>query len=250
MLHEVRASAHWHTLAFASDVHLDALSPNTAQRWHQALASLECEALFLLGDMFEAWIGDDVLLAPPSVESDFARMCVAQLRKASERMAIYYMHGNRDFLVGSAFAQASGVTLLNDPCVLVLPDTRRVLLSHGDAWCTDDTAYLAFRSQVRSASWQHDFLSQSIDSRARQAQRMREASRNYQSNRATPSDVNAASVLRTTEQWRCNEVIHGHTHRPDLHAWPQGGSRRVLTDWDAEHEAPRGEFWILSTPTW
>jgi len=246
MLHEVKALAHWHTLAFASDVHLDAQSPATAKRWHQALASLECEALFLLGDMFEAWIGDDILNANPSLESDFARACANQLRQASQRMDIFFMHGNRDFLVGSAFARAANLKLLNDPCLLVLPDERQLLLSHGDAWCTDDSAYLAFRSQVRSSSWQHDFLSQSIDSRSRQAQRMREASRTYQSNRDTPSDVNEGLVQRTAKQWNCDRVIHGHTHRPALHEWPEGGSRRVLTDWEADHGSPRGDFWLMS----
>ncbi len=207
------------------------------------------DALFVLGDLFEVWIGDDVLtdgLSDPEYEA--IGHVVRALKQASSKARLYVMHGNRDFLIGPAFAEATGCTLLSDPCVLDWGQ-HRCLLSHGDAWCLTDTDYLQFRQTVRQADWQDRFLAQPLGQRTAIARQLREQSE--QRKRATLAsgaafadvdDTLAAQWLHKTQSQR---LIHGHTHRPDSHDLGNGLERVVLSDWDATAHPPRLEVMSL-----
>lgn len=244
----ITAKPHWNKIAFASDIHLHEQDPLSADYWHQSLAQLQVQALFLLGDIFDAWIGDDCLFDAQLSYSAFAKNAVQALKQASERMSIYCMQGNRDFLMGSLFAEQAHVSLIPDPCILILDQKKRLLLSHGDAWCTDDLDYQAFRKQVRQAQWQTDFLNQDLQTRYQQAQAMRKASLQYQTQKNKgPMDINVALAIKQARQYECQGIIHGHTHCPQLLPPIEGISRRVLTDWHC-HDAvkSKGHFWIYS----
>jgi len=164
----IEAPAHWRAIDFISDLHLQAGEPATASLWRDWLRRSDADALFILGDLFEVWIGDDLLAADPQVDPEFPFLsdCCAALREFATRRALYVMRGNRDFLLGADFAAASGATLLYDPTLLRW-DGHSLLLSHGDAWCLDDRDYLAFRAQVRSPAWQAAFLAKPWPSAAR-----------------------------------------------------------------------------------
>jgi len=146
----VQAPAHWQRVDFISDLHLDAHEPATFEAWAQHMAHTTANALFILGDLFEVWVGDDN-------QDPFALQCMAVLKATAQRMPVYFMCGNRDFLVGATLLTATGMQGLNDPTVLDLGPTLRLLLSHGDALCLDDHDYLAFRAQVRQPEWQAAF---------------------------------------------------------------------------------------------
>lgn len=167
LLSELAAPATWQTIDFVADLHLQH-DDATWQAFAHYVQHTSADAIFLLGDILELWAGDDALQHPSQA---FARKLVHMLHAASQHKALYFMHGNRDFLVGTAFCQAAGLTLLADPCVLQLPTInraigsekndvsgagagQRILLSHGDALCIDDVAYMQFRQQVRSPMWQ------------------------------------------------------------------------------------------------
>ncbi len=170
------------------------------------------------------------------------------LQRTSQRADVYFMHGNRDFLVGKACAEACGVTLLPDPCVLQR-GTQRWLLSHGDAWCLSDRDYLRFRATVRHPDWPSTFLAQPLAQREAMARQLRMQSQQHQ--RAVLdqglafADVDhelAAQWLRQTQSQR---LIHGHTHRPGSHDLGDGLERVVLSDWDASAQPPRLEILSL-----
>ena len=225
-------NAHGHSL-FISDLHLCASRPAITR---QLLTFLEieatqAEALFILGDLFEYWAGDDDLQ-----EAHHAPIVSALSELAQSGTAIYFMHGNRDFLLGAKFAAASGITLLPDPTDLVLYG-RRTLLSHGDTLCTDDVRYQAFREQVRSPDWQQQFLQQPLEVRKAQIEALRERSEQEKSHKAEDiMDVNAEAVRALLRSHDYPELlIHGHTHRPALHELKVDGhacQRWVLGDWD------------------
>ena len=215
---------------FVSDVHLDASAPEATE---QFLAFLGTEAagaraLYILGDLFEAWIGDDD--ADPHKE----RVCRA-LRGVSERgVACFAMHGNRDFLLAAGFSERSGCRLLTDPLVVQL-DGERVLLTHGDALCTDDHAYQELRSIVRDAAWQRRFLALPRAHREQLADEVRAGSRRHIS-RTVPyiMDVNSAAVAAAFRAGAARRMIHGHTHRPAVHDLELDGGRAqriVLGAW-------------------
>lgn len=150
---ELRAKDHWDTVDFISDLHLQAQEPQTLQALANYLQSSPAQALFILGDLFEVWVGDDCLAQTGSFESQVAKL----LKLASQKIDIYFLCGNRDFLMGSDCMTACGATRMEDPTVLQTPNGRW-LLTHGDALCLSDTAYLDLRRMVRSPEWQHDFL--------------------------------------------------------------------------------------------
>jgi UDP-2,3-diacylglucosamine hydrolase len=156
---ELVAPPEWRTAEFISDLHLQASDPATFDAWRAYMRKTTAGALFILGDLFEAWVGDDVALAP-GFEAD----CAAVLRATATRLPVFVMHGNRDFLVGAGLMQSSGATLLEDPTVLSFLG-RRWLLTHGDSLCLDDTEYLAFRAQVRTPAWQREFLARPLAER-------------------------------------------------------------------------------------
>ncbi len=229
-----QADPAWRCIDLLSDVHLHADMPRTFAAWRQHLLTTPADAVLILGDLFEVWVGDD------AAGSGFAADCVAVLRAASQRRMLGFLPGNRDFLVGDALLADAGMQRLADPTVL-RAFGQRWLLSHGDALCIDDTAYQQFRQRVRSPAWQQAFLAQPLVERDRQARAMRDASAAHQADQgpANWSDVDDSTAADWLAAAGCHTLIHGHTHRPATHALPGGGSRVVLGDWDFDHGAPR-----------
>ena len=215
---------------FVSDLHLNPALPATVAAFFEYLQRSRSDALVLLGDIFEAWVGDD------SLGQAFEESCARALHSFSRRAPLLIMRGNRDFLLGPEFFAATGARDLPDPTSLsAFGDT--VLLSHGDALCLADTAYQSFRSEVRQAAWQQAFLAQPLDDRLAIAQRMREASQAHQRAQApvTWADVDPALTTAWLSQARVNVLVHGHTHRPGSEHRPEGWTRHVLSDWDLDH---------------
>lgn len=225
---------------FVSDIHLSPHMPKTAAAFLRFLDqhARHAQALYLLGDIFEYWAGDDDIAEP------FNRRIVDALRTLSDGgVALYWLAGNRDFLAGEGFATATGATLLQEPYVADIAG-QRVLLLHGDAQCTDDRGYMAFRAQVRNPEWQRAFLARPLAERKAIIEGMREGSRDAQRDKAMAiMDVNADAIASLFDQHAVELMIHGHTHRPAIH--PTGkGTRHVLTDWDCD-AAHRGG-WIAA----
>ncbi len=225
------------TTLFISDLHLDAERPGITRLFERFLAgeARRAAALYILGDLFEAWVGDD------DPADTGVRVAGALRALADAGTTVHLLHGNRDFLLGHAFAARAGLRLLPDPCVIEL-DNEPVLLSHGDAWCTDDLAYQRFRSETRNSAWRERFLAQPLAARLAFAARARAASREHQGalhgagdgrfERIT--DVNASAVSDTFRRFGVRRIIHGHTHRPAIHALEVDGracERIVLGDW-------------------
>jgi UDP-2,3-diacylglucosamine hydrolase len=211
---------------FISDLHLDATRPEVTQALARFLAqSQDCEALYVLGDLFEAWVGDDD-------DTPLSGEVRALLRNFSASgPALFLMQGNRDFLLGETFCRAVGGKLLPDPVAVDLYG-RRTLLMHGDSLCTADTDYLKFRAAVRDPTWQAELLGRSLNERRNLAQNIRGISRAANSNKAEDiMDVTGTEVARVMARYRADCLIHGHTHRPARHR--NGGRERwVLGDWD------------------
>ncbi len=224
---------------FISDLHLQPSHPLTSAAFCAFLEerAMAARSLYLLGDLFEYWAGDDDLAAP------FHQLIVGALKRVSDAgVAVYWIAGNRDFLVGADFAQAAGLTLLNEPYSAEFSGAR-IVLTHGDAECTDDVKYMAFRAQVREPAWQAQFLAMPLAQRKSIIAGLREGSReahgtkSYQIMDVTPQAIAALFAATGTDV-----MIHGHTHRPALHD-ANGKRRYVLPDWECDHEPVRGG-WI------
>lgn len=219
------------TTLFISDLHLDAERPAMTDLFGEFIdgEARSAEALYVLGDLFEAWVGDD----DPSDAGAFVAEKLRGLRDAG--VPVYFMRGNRDFLLGNAYAERAGITILPDPAVVMLHGNP-VLLMHGDTLCSDDVAYQAFRSQTRDPQWQRKFLSQPLAARLAFAQQARAGSQAHQSGLKEQgsleaiTDVNTATVESTLARFGIDRMIHGHTHRPAVHAHANG-ERIVLGDW-------------------
>lgn len=244
-LHELVAPAHWRTLDFISDIHLQASEPQTHALWTHYLASTPADALFILGDLFEVWVGDDQLQA----EQGFVTQCVQTLAQAGQRLSLFIMHGNRDFLMGAALMQQCHAQLLADPCKLRIAD-QHWLLSHGDALCLEDKPYLAFREQVRQEVWQQQFLARPLPERQAMARQMRDQSQQQQALRSARgeayADVDALAAVRNLQAAGAHTLIHGHTHRPARHELGVDLAREVLSDWDAQAQPPRAQVLRMS----
>lgn len=223
-----------------SDLHLHPGQPAITEGfidWLEQRAA-GAEALYILGDFFEAWIGDDVLAlgdADPSGNATLARRIARALKaRADAGTAIYLMHGNRDFLLGEEFARQASATLLDDPSVVEW-GSQRVLLMHGDSLCTQDEAYMAFRAQARDPQWQAQILSLPIPERLALAHQLREKSGEANTNKAEDiMDVTPQAVIDIMTTLGVTTLIHGHTHRPavhDLEINGQPAQRFVLGDW-------------------
>lgn len=218
------------TVLFVSDLHLDAARPGITALFLAFLAgeARRAEALYVLGDLFEAWVGDDDPGEPG------ASVCAALRAVAESGVPVFLMRGNRDFLYGQAMATRCGATLLPDPCVLDLHGVP-TLLMHGDLLCTDDLAYQAFRRQVRDPAWQANFLAQPLAARQAFAAQARAASRQHQQGVSeTITDVAPAAVEDVMARHGVTRLIHGHTHRPAIHSLAIGerrAQRIVLGDW-------------------
>ncbi|HEY1900618.1 MAG TPA: UDP-2,3-diacylglucosamine diphosphatase [Steroidobacteraceae bacterium] len=217
------------TELFVSDLHLDAQSGAANERFLAFLAheALQARVLYILGDLFEAWLGDD---DPDPVKG---HICEGLRRLTDRDVACFVLHGNRDFLLGEQFAARTGCRLLPDP-VMATFDTETVLLTHGDALCVDDHPYQELRTTVRTPSWQQRFLRLPLATRGLLAQQARRGSQAHTS-RTIPDvmDVNEAAVSAV---WRTgiSRIIHGHTHRPGIHAATFDGrsvQRIVLGAW-------------------
>ena len=224
-------------ILFISDLHLSPRSPGATCLFSQFLAgrARQAEELYILGDLFETWIGDDDIGDP------FNADIIAALRAAGEAgVRISALHGNRDFLLGTGFSEASGVRLITDPHVLSTAEWQFVL-SHGDALCLDDTAYMAFRAQVRNPEWQAALLAKPLAERRAIAAHMREVSEASQRGKENPyTDLQVAATDDFLRAHGYATFIHGHTHQPATHDHIVDGihvERWVLADWHEE----RGE---------
>lgn len=243
------APAHWQAVDFISDLHLQAGEPATFEAWRHWLeqpADRHADALVILGDLFEVWVGDDVLGTAPGDGEDpaFWRACAQALQAFSQRTAVFFMAGNRDFLLGEAGLRACGMQDLADPTVLEFQGARW-LLSHGDSLCLADTDYQRFRTDVRSADWQKNFLSQPLAQREATARELRHQSearkRETGGDPSLWADVDADAARRWLREAGAHTLIHGHTHRPAQHDLGDGLRRVVLSDWDAGALPPRAE---------
>ena len=239
---ELAAPPHWRTVDFISDLHLQASEPATVAAFQHYLESTPADAVFILGDLFEVWVGDDALREPGSFE---AQGC-ALLRAATQRLPVYFMHGNRDFLAGPDFLAACGINGLADPTVLAFGGQRYVL-SHGDLLCLDDVDYQRFRLQARSADWQQQFLAQPLATRRAQARGIRQESEAKKQSGASYADVDGPAAVAWLQAAGAHTLIHGHTHRPAHHVLAPGLQRVVLSDWDAAALPPRLETLRLSS---
>lgn len=217
---------------FISDLHLQPERPALAQIFYTYLDQLQqtgdAEALYILGDFFEVWVGDDF-------SSPFIDDIKAALKRVSDSgIQVFFMHGNRDFLVGEAFCQQTGMTLLDDPCVIQLGD-QALLLAHGDALCTDDVDYMKMRGLFRNPNFQTTFLARPLEDRLDFARQIRSESQQGQQMKSDDiMDANQSAVDTLMSEHQVHQLLHGHTHRPQVHEWEHDGSARtryVLGDW-------------------
>ena len=237
--YEFTAPTDWRALDFISDLHLCQTMPATFDAWARHLQHTTADAVFMLGDLFEVWVGDDARTRA------FERRCVDVMAAAASHRRLAFMAGNRDFLVGPLLLRDAGLMALPDPTLLSAWG-QRVLLSHGDALCLDDTPYQAFRRQVRSPDWQAAFLAQPLPERIDIAAGMRRASAaRWQLDGDASVDVDAAEAVRWMHAMGAPELVHGHTHRPGSNALAPGFKRHVLSDWDLDN-ASRAEVLRLT----
>ena len=228
------------TTLFVSDLHLDAVRPQLVALFLDFLKdeAARSDALYVLGDLFEYWVGDD---DPQSVGVQVADGLAAL---AQSGVPVFFLRGNRDFLLGAEYAARCGMRILPDPCVIDLYG-KPALLMHGDLLCTDDADYQAFRRQTRDPAWQEQFLAQPLEERIAFAQRARAASIEHQRSvrpqdssddamKEDITDVSQPSVEQTFARYGIDLLIHGHTHRPAIHKLIAGDrpcTRIVLGDW-------------------
>lgn len=219
---------------FISDLHLQEERPEITRAFFHFLRTHGTRAsqLYILGDFFEVWIGDDAI-------TPYQTEIIEALNQLSDTCTIFFMHGNRDFLIGEHFANKANVTLLHDPTQIRLDGTPTLLL-HGDSLCTSDRDYMQFRAMVRNPAWQHAFLAKPLDERIAIARELRERSQLETSSKDEYiTDVTEHEVIQALERHQCTLMIHGHTHRPKCHdvtlTDPQGhplvARRIVLGDW-------------------
>ena len=218
------------TTLFISDLHLEANQPEIGTQFLSFLAgeALGAEALYVLGDLFEVWLGDDD-------PNPYYRAMKSALRTLSDTgVPVYFMHGNRDFTIGADFAAETGITLLDDPTVVDLYGDQ-VLLCHGDALCTDDVQYQQIRAMTRKPEWQAMMLAKSIEERiAFAVEARKESMERGESLSDEIMDVNQEAVAAALQEYGVAVMLHGHTHRPAVHSVDLGdrkATRIVLGDW-------------------
>ena len=219
---------------FISDLHLDHKREDIKKAFFKFLESeaYEFKNLYILGDLFEVWIGDDF-------EDDFSNQVISKLKQFSQsNKNIYIMHGNRDFLLGEKFAEKCGAKLIPDP--LILDDKgKKIMLSHGDIFCTDDMEYQDFKEKVRNEKWKIEFLSKNLRDREEIAKNLRkESAVKNEKKQDYLMDVNKSEVEKIAQENEIEILIHGHVHRPKIHN-EVFGQRIVLGDWDKK-------YWFIS----
>ena len=233
---ELHAPPGWRAIDLISDLHLSADMPATFAAWSDHLRATDADAVFMLGDLFEVWVGDDAR------HDGFEARCADVLAEAASQRTLAFMCGNRDFLVGGELLKACGILALPDPTVLVAFG-ERVLLSHGDALCLSDRDYQTFRAMVRTAAWQRDFLARPLAERRALARGIRAESESRKAGVGDEwFDIDTAAAARWMHESGTPTLIHGHTHRPGTHSIAPGCTRHVLSDWDLDDAArPRAE---------
>ncbi len=241
---EFQAPPEWSRIDFISDLHLAPDMPLTCAAWAAYMLATSADAVFILGDLFDSWVGDDAR------HHGFEAGCAGTLAQAASRSRVAFMAGNRDFLVGTALLKDCGVMALPDPTVL-LAFGQRVLLSHGDALCLSDIEYQRYRAQVRNARWQEAVLALPLDERRQMAARMRHASEQRQAGGMPPpdaADIDAAAAVAWMHQAATPVLLHGHTHQPGSEPLAPGHVRHVLSDWDLDRTdgRPRAEVLRLT----
>lgn len=225
---ELAAPAAWQRIDFVSDLHLAESTPATFAGFRAYLGEAPADALLILGDLFETWIGDDAR------HEGFEAEVAGVLREAARTRSMFFMAGNRDFLVGVDLLAACGIEALADPTVLVAFG-ERALLTHGDAWCLDDLPYQQFRRQVRTPAWQAQVLARPLAERRLLARSMRsESERRGAEHAGMWADVDRATALVRMAEHATPTLVHGHTHRPGSEVLATGYVRHVLSDWDLE----------------
>lgn len=231
---ELRAPSHWQTLDFVSDLHLQDSYPRTLRGFIDYLDTSPADAIFILGDLFEFWIGDDWIDEP----QDAHRQCLDAMARAGQRLALHIMRGNRDFLMGPRLMEVCGAHDLPDPVTLVFSG-ERIVLSHGDALCTGDIRYQEFRQLSRADAWQRNFLAEPLAGRKSRMLGMRAQSEANKKASTTFFDVDNHAALALLQRCQASTLVHGHTHKPDRHALDAQHTRWVLTDWDLDGSTPR-----------
>lgn len=235
------------TVWVASDIHLSRCAPVTTRAFLDFLehAARQADSLFLPGDIFDAWIGDDVALRDPP---PWLSTVLDALSKTSQHTSLYLGRGNRDFLMGDALAQRIGAQLLPDQACLQT-DIGPILLSHGDEYCTGDTGYQRFRRIVRNPLIQRLYLGLSLKVRRAIAKWARQRSQHHnQYKRTEIMDVDPTTIEAAFIESGCVIMVHGHTHRPALHELIIAGrscQRIVLSDWDYDHSQPVRGGWLV-----
>ncbi|MEO8280846.1 MAG: UDP-2,3-diacylglucosamine diphosphatase, partial [Ideonella sp.] len=228
----------WQRIDFISDLHLAEDRPRTFEAFAAHLRDTPADAVFILGDLFDLWVGDD------SRADRFEARCVEAIADAAANRAIAFMAGNRDFLVGADMLKACGALALSDPTVLIAFG-QRILLSHGDALCIADIPYQQFRAEVRGAAWQSAFLAMPIERRRAHAAAIRQQSeqRKRMTSRDDWVDVDPASAVRWLHEAGASVLVHGHTHCPGSEPLAPGLVRHVLSDWELDDpgQPPRAE---------
>ncbi|MDX1481259.1 MAG: UDP-2,3-diacylglucosamine diphosphatase [Woeseiaceae bacterium] len=232
------------TTLFISDLHLEAERPDIGKQFLEFLQTdaAEAEALYILGDLFEAWVGDD----DPNTHYFVIKRALRKLTDSG--VPVYFMHGNRDFMIGREFANETGVEILKDPYRVDMYG-QKALLSHGDALCTDDAQYQKIREMTRDPTWQAKMRAKPLKERLRMAEEARRQSLERTINLDMKiMDVNQDAVKKTIEQHGVDVLLHGHTHRPAVHTVDLGSRkarRIVLGDWYTQGSVVR---WNLRGP--
>ena len=245
---ELQALQHWATVDFISDLHLSESQPATYDAWQRYMTSTTAEAVFILGDLFEVWVGDDIIrtdLSSQSSNLNFEERCALVLQAAGKRLNLFFMHGNRDFLIGEQMMTNCNATLLADPTVLTF-NQQRHLLTHGDMLCLADTKYLAFRDVVRQPVWQQTQLAKPLVERQAIGRQMRLESQKNQQHLLKYADVDNAAAFAWMQASNAKSMIHGHTHKPANHDLGNRFERVVTTDWDLKATPSRAEVLQLS----
>ncbi len=239
---QLQAPATWRTVDLISDLHLQASEPETFAVWRRYMDHTPADAVLILGDLFEVWVGDDAV-----AQSPFLQSCAEVLKNAGQRRYLGLMHGNRDFLIGESFVQDCHAHFLDDPTLLRF-GAASWLLSHGDALCLADVAYQQFRRQVRTPEWRSDFLKQSLAQRQAVARGIRNESeaRKRLGSAERYADADSTLCQSWLTQAGAHTLIHGHTHQAADHRLPgdasgQAHARWVLSDWDANAQPPRAQ---------
>ena len=222
-------------IAFISDLHLEPIENSRLETFYNLLsrANDDFDALYIIGDLFEYWIGDDD-------EHPVNRNIIQNIKKSTDNgLGIFLMHGNRDFLLGSKFEEMTGAEIIDD-MTIIEDEFCKIMVSHGDVFCTDDIEYQKLKKTLRSDEWIKSFLSKTIEERIIFANQLRSQSAESSSNKAESiMDVNLDYVDEVIEKNNLDILIHGHTHRPAIHKLDSGASRAVLGSWE------NNEGWII-----